>query len=233
MSTSLTTRNLVLAALAACEEKKALHARILELDPAESAFTDVFLICSGANPRQVQAIADAVELGLKREFGVYAHSVEGYRTAKWVLLDYVDFVVHVFDEETRALYDIERLRKTASAVTPEDWTRPLVAKVAAVRSGAGAKPAAKKKPAVKKKSGAKGEAKGKTAAAKKSSKSAKKTAAKRAGGRAGQSARTGAARKKTASPGKKTSAAARAGSRAKKAQRPAKQAGKRNPVKKR
>jgi ribosome-associated protein len=157
MSIPSTTRNLVLAAYAACEEKKALNARILELDPAESAFTDVFLICSGANPRQVQAIADEVELRLKREFGMYANSVEGYRTAKWILLDYVDFVVHVFDEETRALYDIERLRKTASSVTLEDWKRPLVAKVAAVRAGAKQKTAAKKKSGTKSgtKSGAK------------------------------------------------------------------------------
>src|SRR5271168_5385928 len=93
---STETRTMVLAAAAVCEEKKGEDTRVLELDPADSGFTDFFLITSGTNERQTQAIADEVELKLKRDFGVYPNSVEGRRQGEWVLLDYVDFVVHVF-----------------------------------------------------------------------------------------------------------------------------------------
>ena len=103
---------MVLAAAAACEDKKGEDTRVLELDPADSGFTDFFLITSGTNERQTQAIADEVELKLKRDFGVYPNSVEGRRQGEWVLLDYVDFVVHVFLAERRAYYDIlERTQK--------------------------------------------------------------------------------------------------------------------------
>ena len=224
MSISSTTRNLVLAAYAACEEKKALNARIVELDPAESAFTDAFLICSGTNPRQVQAIADEVELRLKREFGMYANSVEGYRTAKWILLDYVDFVVHVFDEETRALYDIERLRKTANSVTLEDWKRPLVAKVAAVRAaGAKQKAPAKKKAADKKIVGKKP-----TAANQGKGRSAKKVAAKRTKSKVakvGKPSRSSTPKKKSAKKTATTRTTARSSSRGKASQSLAKRTG--------
>ena len=220
MSISSTTRNLVLAAYAACEEKKALNARILELDPAESAFTDAFLICSGTNPRQVQAIADEVELRLKHEFGMYANSVEGYRTAKWILLDYVDFVVHVFDEETRALYDIERLRKTANSVTLADWKRPLVAKVAAVRAaGAKQKAPAKKKTVAKKTSGKKS-----TAASQGKGRGAKKVAAKRIKGKLGKPSPRTTPKKKSAKKEGKTTRT-RSSSRGKASQSLAKRAG--------
>jgi ribosome-associated protein len=127
------TRRMVLAAASACEEKKAEDIRILELDPIDSAFTDFFLICSGANARQNQAIADEIELRLKREFGMYANSVEGHRQAEWILLDYVDFVVHIFSTEKRAFYDIERLRKSASSVALDELKKSLAEKVAAVR----------------------------------------------------------------------------------------------------
>lgn len=137
---------MILAATSACEEKKAEDIRVLELDPADSAFTDFFLICSGANGRQNQAIAQEIELRLKREFGAYANSVEGYRQAEWILLDYVDFVVHIFAADKRAFYDIERLRKTASSVALDEMKKSLVEKVAAVRK----KAAPKKKAAMKK-----------------------------------------------------------------------------------
>jgi ribosome-associated protein len=127
------TRRMVLAAASACEEKKAEDIRILELDPIDSAFTDFFLICSGTNERQNQAIAQEIELRLKRGFGLYANSVEGYRQAEWILLDYVDFVVHIFSTEKRAFYDIERLRKSASSVALDELKKSLAEKVAAVR----------------------------------------------------------------------------------------------------
>ena len=82
------------------------------MEKGSGAFTDYFVLCSGTNPRQVQAIADEVELRLKAADLRPAH-VEGYKQAEWVLLDYVDFVVHVFSEKARKFYDLERLWKTA------------------------------------------------------------------------------------------------------------------------
>ena len=79
----------------ACEDKHAQDLAIIQMDKSSSAFTDYFLICSGANNRQVQAIAESVQMQLKQH-GLMPNNVEGYKQAEWVLLDYVDFVVHVF-----------------------------------------------------------------------------------------------------------------------------------------
>ncbi len=130
---------MVLAAAAACEDKKAEDTRILELDPMDSSFTDFFLITSGNNERQTVAIADEVEARLKRDFGTYPNSVEGRRQGEWVLMDYIDFVVHVFVTEKRAFYDIERLRKSARAVDLEELKAALTEKVKAVRKKVAAK----------------------------------------------------------------------------------------------
>ena len=99
-------------AIKACLEKKAEEITILELEQGSGAFTDYFVVCSGSNPRQVQAIADEVELRLKKT-GVWPHQIEGYKEAEWVLLDYFDFVVHVFSEKARKFYDLERLWKSS------------------------------------------------------------------------------------------------------------------------
>ncbi len=99
-------------AIRACLDKKAEEITVLELEKGSGAFTDYFLVCSGSNPRQVQAIADEVELRLKGS-GLRPTHVEGYRQAEWVLLDYVDFVVHIFSEKARKFYDLERLWKSA------------------------------------------------------------------------------------------------------------------------
>lgn len=107
-------------ALAACEEKKAEQITVLEMDQASGAFTDYFLICSGTNPRQVQAISDEVELRLKRA-GLYPNNIEGHRQAEWVLIDYVDFVVHIFSETARKYYDLERLWKSAKKIEPSQF----------------------------------------------------------------------------------------------------------------
>jgi ribosome-associated protein len=118
-------RMLVQTAAAVCEEKKGQDTRILELDSADSGLSDFFLITSALNDRQAMAIADEIELRLKREFGVYANSVEGRRNGEWILLDYVDFVAHVFLAERRAFYDIERLRKSARPLTPSEFDAEL------------------------------------------------------------------------------------------------------------
>jgi len=137
------TRRLVQAAAAVCEEKKGQDIRILELDPVDSGLADFFLVTSALNDRQAVAIADEIEARLKREFGVPAHSVEGRRLGEWILLDYVDFVVHVFLTERRAFYDIERLRKSARPLTPEEFDAELKTalkeKTRAARGRAGAK----------------------------------------------------------------------------------------------
>jgi ribosome-associated protein len=110
-------RRQVAQALAACESKKAFDFTLLKLDAASSGFTDYFLVCSGTNPRQIQAICDEVEDQLKRA-GLRPTHIEGYRQAEWVLLDYVDFVVHIFSQRARRFYDLERLWKSAERLEP-------------------------------------------------------------------------------------------------------------------
>jgi ribosome-associated protein len=165
---------MLLAAAAACEDKKAEDIRILALDPSESGLTDYFLICNGTNDRQNVAITDEIELRLKREFGVYPNSVEGRRQGEWILMDYVDFIVHVFSAEKRAYYGLERLRKSATTISVDDLNAELKSQIAATRkktSEAAAKPA--KKAAAKKTSPKKSAAK--KAPAKKIAKKATKT----------------------------------------------------------
>jgi ribosome-associated protein len=106
-------------AIEACQTKKAESVTILEMEKGSNAFTDYFLICSGANPRQVQAIADEVEERLEKSGQRVTHK-EGYSQAEWVLLDYVDFVVHIFSEKARQYYDLERLWKTAKRLEASD-----------------------------------------------------------------------------------------------------------------
>jgi ribosome-associated protein len=131
---SIESNQLLLAAAAACEDKKAEDIRILALDPAESGLTDYFLICNGTNERQNIAITDEVELRLKREFGVYPNSVEGRRQAEWILMDYVDFIVHVFSAEKRAFYGLERLRKSATTISVADLNSEVSARIAEARA---------------------------------------------------------------------------------------------------
>ena len=178
---SIESNQLLLAAAAACEDKKAEDIRILALDPAESGLTDYFLICNGTNERQNVAITDEIELRLKRDFGVYPNSVEGRRHGEWVLMDYVDFIVHVFSAEKRAFYGLERLRKTATSLSVAELNAELKARIASVRKSAPAKgvrsKVAAKKTAVKKVSVAK--AGKKTTVKKAPAKKAVKAAAKK------------------------------------------------------
>lgn len=104
----------ILTALHAASEKKAINSIVLDLREIAS-FTDYFLLMSGNNERQVQAISDGIVETLKKA-GSPALRVEGYKTAEWILLDYGDFVVHVFDEKARKFYDLERLWRDAKQV---------------------------------------------------------------------------------------------------------------------
>ncbi len=105
-------------ALAAAGDKKALNLAVLDLRKSD-AFTDFFVIATGANPRQVQAIADGVEQALKAD-GVRPSNVEGFQRAEWILLDYFDFVVHVFSPAARGFYGLERLWATAKLIPVGD-----------------------------------------------------------------------------------------------------------------
>lgn len=101
-------------AVAAAQEKKALDLVVLDLRKSD-AFTDFFIIATGTNPRQVQAIADAVEVSLKTT-DVRPSNIEGHKRAEWVLLDYFDFVVHVFSPSARGFYGLDRLWGTATRI---------------------------------------------------------------------------------------------------------------------
>jgi ribosome-associated protein len=189
---STESNQLLLAATAAAEDKKAEDIRILALDPSESGLTDYFLICNGTNERQNEAISDEIELRLKRNFGVYPNSVEGRRQAEWILMDYVDFIVHIFSPEKRAFYGLERLRKSATSLSVDELSSELKAKVTAARTGTKKKTAAK----ATKKAAAKQVVKkaGKT--------SAKKTPAKKAAKKT--SARSVSAKASPKKPGKRS-----------------------------
>jgi ribosome-associated protein len=111
----------VCEAILACQDKQADDVTVLELEKDSGAFTDYFVMCSGTNPRQIQAIADAVDERLEA-LGLRVTHSEGYKQAEWVLLDYVDFVVHVFSEKARQFYDLERLWKSAKRLEPAELT---------------------------------------------------------------------------------------------------------------
>jgi len=149
-------RRQVALALEAVNNKKAEDVTLLQLPGESSTFTDYFLICSGSNPRQVQAIADEVDERLSKDMGVEPNAREGYQTAEWILLDYVDFVVHIFNTQRRAYYDLERLWKSAHRLTAEELMQPkaaapqVVAEPAApVAKKRAKKAAAKKVPGVR------------------------------------------------------------------------------------
>jgi len=101
-------------AIEAAEEKQAKDLRVLDLRDVTS-FADYFIICSGTNIRQNQAISDEIEIRLKH-LGEYANSIEGYENAEWILMDYGDYLVHIFTEKARLYYDLERLWRDARVV---------------------------------------------------------------------------------------------------------------------
>ena len=103
-----------LSAVRAAESKKAADIRVLDLREVTS-FADYFVISTGANARQIQAISDEIGMSLKQR-GELPISLEGYANAEWILLDYGDYLVHVFSEKARAFYDLERLWRHAKDV---------------------------------------------------------------------------------------------------------------------
>jgi ribosome-associated protein len=107
-----------LVAVRAAESKKATDIKVLDLRPVTS-FADYFVICTGSNPKQVQAIADEVGWQLKK-FGERPNSLEGYSQAEWILADYGDLLVHVFSTKAREYYGLERLWRAAKTVPIPD-----------------------------------------------------------------------------------------------------------------
>ena len=107
-------------ALHSASEKKAINTIVLDLRDITS-FTEFFVITSGTNQRQVQAIADEVSEQLKKQMKFKAIRIEGYSTGEWVLLDYGDFIVHIFNQKSRDFYELERLWRDAKRVElPEE-----------------------------------------------------------------------------------------------------------------
>jgi ribosome-associated protein len=190
------TRQQVAQAVRAVENKKGEDVSILEMDKNAGAFTDYFVVCTGTNPRQIQAIADEIEHSLEQD-GSRPTSREGYGQAEWVLLDYVDFVVHIFSEKARKFYDLERLWKSAKRVSLADLAKkPVIEKKAPAKKAV--KTAAKsagKKAAGKSVSARNASAKRKKSPAARGAKGKTSRAAARSGGagRSGASARGGVA----------------------------------------
>jgi ribosome-associated protein len=142
------TKSQVATVVRACQEKKAENITVLQLDEQASGFTDYFIVCSGSNPRQVQAIADELDKSLSAD-GIEPKHMEGYNQAEWLLMDYVDFVVHIFSESARKFYDLERLWKTATRIEPAELLKPAAKKAvkrAPAKAAKAAKPAKKAAP---------------------------------------------------------------------------------------
>ena len=174
---SLEANQLLRVAADACDSRKAEDIRILALDPSESSLTDYFLICSGTNERQNVAISDEIEHRLKQEFGVYPTSVEGRRQGEWVLMDYVDFVVHIFLPEKRAYYGLEQLRKSAKSVSLDDLNSEIKAALTVTKAKRPTAKAAAQKDLDEETGGSSGSVSGKKPKPKEPAAKATKTAA--------------------------------------------------------
>jgi ribosome-associated protein len=109
----------IVLAVKAAHAKQAVDVVVLDLHKA-GGFTDYFVICTGNNPRQINAIADSVEDTLKEDLGERPHLAEGIEKSEWILLDYFNFVVHVFSRDCRAFYGLERLWGNADRIAFTD-----------------------------------------------------------------------------------------------------------------
>lgn len=143
-------RRQIALVITACESKKAEAIAVLDMRVVTSGFTDYFVITSGSNPRQIQAISDEVERKLSQAGNRPTH-VEGYAQAEWVLLDYVDFVVHVFSERARKFYDLERLWRSAPRVGAQRFAAPVKPRTVKPRSVKAKRAATAKRRAPRKK----------------------------------------------------------------------------------
>jgi ribosome-associated protein len=116
---SATSKELAKIAYAALEEKKANDIKVIDISGV-SVLADYFIIASGSNRNQVQAMVDSVQEDLYKKAGLEAKQVEGYQTGSWILLDYADIIVHVFDEENRLFYNLERIWRDGKDISIEE-----------------------------------------------------------------------------------------------------------------
>lgn len=114
-----TSKELAKIACDALEDKKANDIKVIDISGV-SVLADYFIIASGSNRNQVQAMVDSVQEDLFKKAGAEAKQVEGYQTANWILLDYGDIIVHVFDEENRLFYDLERIWRDGKDIKIEE-----------------------------------------------------------------------------------------------------------------
>ncbi len=118
---NMESKEMVRLACEAMEDKKSQDIKIIDIEKV-STLADYFIIASGTNRNQVQAMADSVSETLGRA-GVEPKQMEGYQTANWILLDYRDVVVHIFDEENRLFYDLERIWRDGVLVDRETFNK--------------------------------------------------------------------------------------------------------------
>ncbi len=114
-----TSKELAKIVCTALEDKKATDIKVIDISDV-SVLADYFIIASGSNRNQVQAMVDSVQEDLFKKAGAEAKQVEGYQTANWILLDYGDIIVHVFDEENRLFYDLERIWRDGKDIKIEE-----------------------------------------------------------------------------------------------------------------
>lgn len=116
----MTSKETVKLIIDALEDKKAENIQIIDISEVSSV-ADYFIITNGTNKSQVQALADNVGEKLDRE-GIHVKQVEGYSNANWILLDYTDIVIHVFDRESRGFYDLERIWRDGKLISADDFS---------------------------------------------------------------------------------------------------------------
>lgn len=115
----LTSKELVAVAVKALDSKKGKNIQVLHTEE-QTTLADYFVICNGTSSTQVSALADAVEAAMSKE-GEEPHHIEGHRGGEWTLLDYSAVVVHVFTEEARGFYSLERLWSDAAPVDISEY----------------------------------------------------------------------------------------------------------------
>ena len=116
---AVTSKELAKIACEALEEKKANDIKVIDISGI-SVLADYFIIASGSNRNQVQAMVDSVQEDLFKKAGMEAKQIEGYQTGNWILLDYADIIVHVFDEENRLFYDLERIWRDGKEISKDE-----------------------------------------------------------------------------------------------------------------
>ena len=114
----MTAKEISRLAIAALEDKKGIDIKVLDIGEI-SVMADYFIIASGQNPNQVQALIDSVDESLSKN-GINPKHIEGYRGASWVLMDYGDVIIHVFDSDNRLFYDLEKIWKDGKSIDPSE-----------------------------------------------------------------------------------------------------------------